>query len=349
MQSFDVTPPRRARRGLRWALAVVAVLVVLAVIGAFTIPLDSYFVYVPGPIRNVENLVHVKGAKTYPSQGSLSLTTVRIDQQPTLFALVQAGLDPKEEVVSVSSLGGNQSQNQLEHTFQVQMRESKRAAVETALGQLGYPPATGKGAKVVATIAGFGAKGKIKSGEIITAIDGHHVGTACRLDSYMSTRKVGQVVHITLRSGDKTRHVTVKTQRNTEVPGGHPLIGVEITTAHYHFDPGVQVSVDTGDIGGPSAGNMMALAIYDRLTPGDLTKGWEIAGTGTIDSCHGKVGPIGGVEEKVAAAEAKGMQIFLTPTADAADARKVANDIRIVPINSFSQALSYLENLHPHS
>jgi PDZ domain-containing protein len=105
------------------------------------------------------------------------------------------------------------------------------------------------------------------------------------------------------------------------------------------------VDVDTGQIGGPSAGTMMALAIYDRLTPGDLTGGHRVAGTGTIDSCSGEVGPIGGIREKVAAAQAGGMQIFLTPAADAADARKASDGMKIVAIKSFDDAVDYLEGL----
>jgi PDZ domain-containing protein len=113
---------------------------------------------------------------------------------------------------------------------------------------------------------------------------------------------------------------------------------------NYRFDPGIQVDVDTGRIGGPSAGLMLSLAIYDRLTPSDLTGGHVIAGTGTI-ACDGGVGPIGGIEQKVAGAEDKGAEIFLAPRGNAPSARQVADDIEIVAVDSFADALSYLEGL----
>ena len=114
---------------------------------------------------------------------------------------------------------------------------------------------------------------------------------------------------------------------------------------NYEFDPGLDVKFDPGEIAGPSAGLMLALQIYDRLTPDDLTHGKQIAGTGEI-SCDGGVGPIGGIEQKVAGAAREGAEIFLAPTLNAADAREAAgDDIQVVSISTFDDAVKFLEGL----
>jgi Lon-like protease len=110
------------------------------------------------------------------------------------------------------------------------------------------------------------------------------------------------------------------------------------------FDPGLAVEFATGKIGGPSGGLMMTLALYDQLTPDDITGGRTVAGTGTI-ACDGGVGAIGGIEQKVAGAEEAGAEIFLAPAANVPAARKVARDIEVVSISTFDEALRYLEGL----
>jgi PDZ domain-containing protein len=113
---------------------------------------------------------------------------------------------------------------------------------------------------------------------------------------------------------------------------------------NYELDAPADAAFDTGEIAGPSAGLMMSLSLYDSLTADDLTHGRSIAGTGTI-SCDGEVGSIGGIEQKVAAAEAKGADIFLAPAGNAPDARGIAEDIRVVAVGTFDDALSYLGGL----
>jgi PDZ domain-containing protein len=121
------------------------------------------------------------------------------------------------------------------------------------------------------------------------------------------------------------------------MPGyDHPIIGI-VAVDNFPFP----VTIDSGGIGGPSAGLMWTLGLTDVLTPGDLTGGRTIAGTGTID-LEGKVGPIGGIEEKVAAAERAGAVLFFAPMDNAAAAMRVAGDMVIVPVQTYQQALDYL-------
>jgi PDZ domain-containing secreted protein len=108
-------------------------------------------------------------------------------------------------------------------------------------------------------------------------------------------------------------------------------------------EPEVEADFSTGKIAGPSAGLVLSLALYDRLTPDDLTAGRRIAGTGTI-GCSGRVSPVGGVEQKVAAAAGVGADVFLVPARNAAEARAAAGDIEILPVRSFADALGLLED-----
>jgi PDZ domain-containing protein len=120
-----------------------------------------------------------------------------------------------------------------------------------------------------------------------------------------------------------------------------PLVGIEVVEP-FPYD----ISFESGDIGGPSAGLMWALGLYDLLTEGELTGGRVVAGTGTIDTT-GAVGPIGGIEQKVEAAERAGAEVFLVPRENFHAAQGVADDLQLVPVGSFEEALAYLEGPPP--
>ena len=108
----------------------------------------------------------------------------------------------------------------------------------------------------------------------------------------------------------------------------------------------MQFELRTDKIGGPSAGLMFALGIYNALTPGDLTQGYKIAGTGTI-STDGRVGPVGGVKYKIAAAEKAGAKVFLAPQDNFEEAQKYARKLRVVPVRTFKEAVEALRALPP--
>jgi len=128
---------------------------------------------------------------------------------------------------------------------------------------------------------------------------------------------------------------------------GAPLVGVVFDTINLDFDLPIDVKVDSRNIGGPSAGMTYALTIIDLLTPGDLTKGHVIAGTGTIRFDE-TVGAIGGVRQKVFAARAVGVEIVFVPEENYADALTAAGDgVKIVPVTTLQEALDYLEALEP--
>ena len=117
-----------------------------------------------------------------------------------------------------------------------------------------------------------------------------------------------------------------------------------LQTKNLRFDFPVKVDIDTGKVAGPSAGLAFTLALLDDLAPGDLTGGKKVAVTGTID-VEGKVGPVGGVAQKTAAAKRAGAIAFLVPPDEEKDARKHAGSMKIMVVRTLADAVSALQQL----
>ena len=326
----------------RW-IAVFAVVAALAV-AAFTVPLPMFYTYLPGPVRDIQRFVEIDGAESYSSEGNLYLTTVSVDIQVTFFEMVQAILDPNSDVVEKDQVTGGQSFEDLERQQVEQMRSSKQHAQEVALGALGLATPHGDGARIDGVVEDYPAAGILEEGDVIVQVDGEPVETTCDVGRAIDEREPGDEVTVTVRRAGRTQTLKVTSGSNPENPSG-AFLGIFMSDVNYEFDSDVQVDFETGEIAGPSAGLMFTLALYDQLTPDDLTGGRSIAGTGTI-ACDGGVGAIGGVRQKVAGAEKEGAQVFLSPAANFAEAREAAgDDIEVISVATFSQAVDYLESL----
>jgi PDZ domain-containing protein len=124
-------------------------------------------------------------------------------------------------------------------------------------------------------------------------------------------------------------------------------VGIQIETAGFNYNPPFPISIETNKIsGGPSAGLIFTLSVYNSLISRDLTGGRRIAGTGTIN-LDGTVGPIGGVKQKIFSAEAVGATYFLCPADNYADAVSVAKTIQVVKVATVQQAIDFLRSLPP--
>jgi PDZ domain-containing protein len=325
-----------------WRLIIAVVIVVALGLLAFYVPIPSLVAFVPGPVRDVEELVEVEGATTYSSEGQLFLTTVSIDDSVTLVDWISSGFDPDVTVISEEDFTGGLSFEELRKRNAQQMRASKLHAQEVALGELGMGP-EGDGARVKRTFEGLPAKGVLQRGDVIVRINNETISTTCDVTRVLKGVGIGTEVDVTIRRHGKLETFTLTTVGHPQ-NSSFPVLGVLIRDLNYEFDPGLEVKIETGDIGGPSAGLIFSLALYDRLTPDDLTDGRSIAGTGTI-ACDGQIGAISGIEQKVAGAEAEGAEIFLVPAANAAGARDAADEIEVVPVATFNDAVDYLESL----
>ena len=333
-------PPPRASRS-HWRPVITVLVLVLLFLAATRVPIPIFYAFEPGPARDVEDLVEVSGERTYSSEGSLFLTTVRVDTQVTAADWIRAAVDPVKRIVSRDEVTGGMSFEQQEELQLDEMEASKEQAQVVALSALGYPAPEGDGAEVVSVDQGAPAGSALQEDDVIVEVNGEPVGTTCDASERIGDVDPGdQVQLVVLRDGAR-ESFTLNTAPNPQEPS-KAYVGVYMTNKGFEYDPGVDVEFDTENIGGPSAGLMFTLALYDQLTPDDLTGGREIAGTGTI-GCGGEVGAIGGIEQKVAGAQAQGAEVFLAPSGNFDQALAVADDIRVVEVTNFSDALDYLE------
>jgi PDZ domain-containing protein len=308
---------------------------VAALVLLLTIVPSPYFLLTPGPAEDVVPLIHVSGHPTYQPEGHLLLTAVGFQRARVSQALVARILPHHELRPEHDFLAPGQTDRQQLQVAISEMDTSKIDAAVVALMRFtDYPKEHGPGALVDFVQPGLPADGKIFAGDLIVAAAGRRIADPDQLGRVIEAAGAGHPVTFTIRAGGKTRSATVAPTIVKQVD--HPIIGIT-TVASFPFG----LTISSGNISGPSAGLMWALGVSDVLTPGDLTGGRSIAGTGEIGP-DGTVYPIGGVQEKVVAAQRAGATVFMVPTADAASARAVASDITLVPVKTYEQALTWL-------
>jgi PDZ domain-containing protein len=339
----------RSRLGTWWralartpflTAAVVIGLIALVVGVLFVIP-TPYQVLLPGPVQDVQQLI-----QPYPKpiKGRLYLTTIYSEPASVgewLWAKAnpEAGIIPRDQATP-RGVGEQQYQRLLGQM----MDESKIAAKVVALRAAGYEvKITGQGAEVEDVAAYSKARGVLRRGDVIVGIDGQPVSTANDLVAALQAHRPGDVVTLQIRRGNDELAVDVPLVEAPDEPG-RARAGIVVLTHLFQYELPAQIEIKTQDIGGPSAGLMFALGIYNAVSPIDITKGHKIAGTGTI-STDGKVGPVGGVRYKVEAAEKAGAELFLAPRDNDDEARQAARKLRVVAVGSFDEALATLMSL----
>lgn len=350
-REYEITPQttladegRRYGGNKRFLRRMAAVVVLVGIFLAATrLPIPIFYAYVPGPVRDVVPLVEITGAETYSSEGALYLTTVSVDTHVTFVDWISAVIDPNSTIIMKEDLvPSGTSLEDLEEQQREQMDSSKQHALEVAVAALGLGKPEGDGARVLGTEPSFPAEGKLLEGDVIRRIDGEKVETTCDVGILVDSHEPGDFIRITVRRDGGSKTVVIRSARSPSDPDA-PFVGVYMEDVGYRFDPGVDVDIKTGKIAGPSAGLMFSLAIYDLLTPEDITGGRKIAGTGEI-ACDGGVMPIGGIEQKVAGAEREGAEVFFSPAANYQDALSAAGSgIEVVSVSNFRAALEYLE------
>jgi PDZ domain-containing protein len=293
----------------------------------------------PGGARSVLPLIAIEGVPTYDSEGRLLLTTVNVGRVNVFYAL-RAWLDPAARVLSEREvLPPGQTDREYREISLSQMDQSKIAAVAVALeASTGYPEEHGRGVIVHATVEGTPASGRLFPGDLITSVNGDPLDGLEELGTVLDEAGAGGQVRLAVRpvEGGDGRSVTLSPILDEE--DGRPIVGI-IPLPNFPFD----VSIESGTIGGPSAGLMWAIGVTDLLSAEDLTGDRVIAGTGTVD-LDGGVGPIGGIRFKVKAAEQAKAEAFLLPRENLAEARTADADLELVPVTNVTQAISFLES-----
>jgi PDZ domain-containing protein len=315
--------------------AVVALVVGSLLIGATWIRLP-YYAEGPGPARDVLPLISFDGRDRHDTGGSLVYTTVRL-QRMTLLGLVGAWLDPVRYVIPEDEVyppGVDKEQEEVRSISQ--MDQSKIDATYVVLRRLEtYPRDHGEGALVESTAPTCPADGELFPGDVILRIGDTEIRSRTTASRAIDAAGEGEPLEFVV-DVDGTREEASFT-REPCGPEDELLVGVVLLDA-FPFD----VSMASGEVGGPSAGLMWALGLYELLDPGDLTAGRTIAGTGTIDLA-GRVGPIGSIREKVIGAERAGADVFLVPVDNMPELEGVeTGDMELLPVRTFDDALETL-------
>jgi Lon-like protease len=324
---------RPARRWSRLLWIVLPVVGALFVLRQVTLP---YYVFAPGPADDVTTRITIEGHPSYPTDGRLLLTSVTY-YRANVYQLLRAWIDPAQTVVPEHDLvpAGSTQDEEFEVALS-QMDTSKiDAAVVALTAYADYPDQHGAGVLIEDVLPGGPSDGKLFAGDLIVKADGKALPDLDSLRAAIAGAGIGGTLLLTVEAGGKTRTVLLEPEAIEGIDG--PAVGIA-PVPNFPFE----VAIDSGQIGGPSAGLMWTLGLIEELTPGDLTDGRVIAGTGTI-APDGTVGPIGGIEEKVVAAERAGATIFFAPDQDAAAAEHVADHIVVVPVSTYQDAVDYLE------
>lgn len=335
-----------SRRTITLLVAGGLLVVLFAVAWFLPVP---YVAMSPGPTANVlgkadgKPVVEIeKGTRTYATDGELDLTTVAVTgpaQRLDLLSALGDWLASDVAVVPRSYLYGDEdTPEEIERQNVQQMETSQHDAVAAALAAVDIDVPV-VNAMVYELVDGSPAVGKLELGDVLVAVDGTEVTDAEHVVELIGSHKPGDKIKLDVTRDGEPTTVTVTTAAHPDDPK-RAFVGFEPRPG-YDFPFDVTINIDQ-NIGGPSAGLMFAVAIVDKLTPGALTGGEHIAGTGTIDGA-GEVGGIGGIQQKIAAAKAAGASVFLTPEPNCPMAAAAGvEDIRLVRVATLDDAVEAL-------
>lgn len=343
----------RARKG---GIFLVIALVLGVIAGVSPMP---YAIEMPGPSYNTLGtqtvtakdgtktevpLITVTGGPSYPTTGNLNMLTVYVQgnpqSHPNLFQVVSSWLDPNRTVIPMDAIyPPDQTQQQREDENQAEMVDSQQEAIAAAFTQMGEDVTDLKVDKIV---DGSPATGKLKVGDIIVSLNGTPIQSVTQLRAALAKNGVSKpATFVYLRN-----KVTGTTQITPVLSGTStstvrvPIIQI-VGSAVYNFP--FKVTIKLNDVGGPSAGMMFALGVYDKLNPVNLTGGRKIAGTGTIDST-GVVGPIGGIRQKMIGARDAGAEYMLIPADNCDEAYgNIPQGLRGFSVTTMTDALAVLK------
>jgi Lon-like protease len=322
------------RRRVTASAGVTALAVLVFALNFYQLPVVAL---TPGPAEDVLGRIKVQdGTNVYESKGKLYLTSVGIDDDVRFYeALLDLANRDVELRPRAELFPDGDSSDEVDRENVQLMDQSKKIAQVVALRELGHKVAP-SGVEVGDVVRGTPADGRLEAGDHILKVDGRDVASIDQVRAAITSHRSGEQVAF-LVSRDATRtSVAVR----VAAANGQPRVGVELRELFDELP--VKVSIETENIGGPSAGLMFALSIIDRLTPEDLTGGRRIAGTGEL-SIDREVLPIGGVAEKLVGARRQGASVFLIPAENCPDVRgRVPAGLRLVPVATLDDALRFL-------
>ncbi|MFC7372057.1 SepM family pheromone-processing serine protease [Fictibacillus iocasae] len=332
------------------ARKLILVLLGAAVIALYPLP---YYITSPGDAKVLDPIIKVEGGDD--DKGVFMLTTVRIGKA-NIPQYIWAKASDFKEIIPAEEVRQKDESDEEYNQRQLQMMEdSQHAATVVAFKKSGEKvDISYHGVYVTGIIEGMPAEGVLKPGDIIVKMDSQKVNETMQLLDYVASKKEGDKVKVVYKRGGKQQSVTLPLApfpKELESSGKSKAglgITYPVTDISIKTDP--PLNINASEIGGPSAGLMFTLEIMNQLQDKDLAKGRKIAGTGTMN-LNEEVGPIGGISQKIVAADESGAEIFFAPVAannykDAVKAGKsIDTKMKIVPVKKLDDALKYLEGL----
>jgi PDZ domain-containing protein len=289
-----------------------------------------------------EPVIQISGAESFESEGKLEILTVSIvgkpERTPNWIEIALAWADQSQKVVPVELLyPKNRTTEQVRSESSAMMEVSQQEAIAAALNNLGYE--TPRQVYITEVVADAAASGKLVAGDSILSINSEAITDIEQLKQILNSWDEKAPLAVVVDRNERQVTKKVSPIKDSE---GNFRFGILVG---YKYDFPIKVNLQLGDVGGPSGGMMFALGIIDRLTPGDLTGGLHVAGTGTIAQ-SGEVGPIGGVVQKLYGAKRSGATVFLAPAANCDEIiGNVPDGLRVVKIETLQDALTALEKL----
>ena len=320
----------------------IAIITYLVAIFPFGFAKTDYYFMSPGPPYQWD--ISIDDEKTFDFDGNLYQLTVRRDEA-NYFVYAWANLNsqidlyPREVILP----DGVTPQELSEISIQ-NMITSENVAIAVALNSLGYDiESEGDGVLVVGLLDDSPVKDKLFKNDLITSINNQIVKSSTEFISLLKSYEIGDTVEIGLVRDEKQVKINTTLIEHIEY-ANEPMVGFLASTPNQKFTFPFDIDINTGNVGGPSAGMMMALNVYNLLTESDITNGEKIAGTGTIE-IDGSVGPVGGVKQKVIAAKRANASLILVPTANYSEASSYSDEnTSIVAVDSFEEALNVISD-----
>jgi Lon-like protease len=325
---------------VRLRIVVVLLVVLVVATGAlWTVPADD-FIFTPDRAKPLEDRLEVEGAKPVGS-GGVYYVDVFVRRATILEQLLPFTRPEGSTLVpEVRLLPPGTSDEERNRQNAVDMQRSEMIASAVALRALGYDvQATPKGALVRGVAPDVPAASKLRSGDVLVAVDGRPIKTPAELRREIGRRRPGEDVRLTVLREGKRLEQSVRTIPNPTDPE-RPLVGIEVDQLA-DIELPVRVEIDLGRVGGPSAGLPFALEIA-RMLGQNVTRGCDVAATGEL-ALDGTVLSVGGLEQKTIGARRSDVDVFLVPAGqNAADAREHADGLPVIAVESFQQALRKL-------
>lgn len=321
--------------------------VVLLVVTALVLWLapSSDYLLLPDRAHLTAPLVTVQDGKQADAKGGIYFVDV-IERKATLLEQLFPGIRSDGTLVPGDLLGSpGESDAQRQAASLREMTRSQQVAAAVALRAAGYKVKTvPDGALVTAVAADVPAATKLRPTDVIVGVDGSAVRTAADLRRLIRLHRPGETIVLRVRRGQSTLSFSVRTVPDPQ-QATRPIVGIEVEQ-DAHIELPLQVTIDTGNVGGPSAGLAFALEVLQKLGR-DVDRGYKVAATGEI-SLDGAVSPIGGVRQKAIGARETGIDVFLVPAGDNyREAVRDAGRTKVIAVTSFQQALHALATLSP--